>query len=189
MLIVIKKCDDLIHDNRILTNTLNDRTTKLNKIIQENLMVKSELDKCILNNQKNEQKLEFYEEQFNLFKSSNDNYQKIIKELKEQNDQLTLSLTEMQKKSQENLFSSEQTFKIKLKEELENTKKDMEEFYNNKSLEQNDRNEKKLQAYMEQIKELQEKNNQLISELTNKENMLDLACKENEKLAKISKSN
>ena len=61
-------------------------------------MVKSELDKCILNNQKNEQKLEFYEEQFNLFKSSNDNYQKIIKELKEQNDQLTLSLTEKQKK-------------------------------------------------------------------------------------------
>ena len=180
---LLKKCDDLIHDNRILTNTLNDRTTKLNKIIQENLMVKSELDKCILNNQKNEQKLEFYEEQFNLFKSSNDNYQKIIKELKEQNDQLTLSLTEMQKKNEENLFSSEQTFKIKLKEELENTKKNMEEFYNNKSLEQNDRNEKKLQAYMEQIKELQEKNNQLISELTNKENMLDLACKENEKLA------
>ena len=37
-------------------------------------MIKSELDKAELNNQKNEQKLEYYEEQFNLFKSSNDNY-------------------------------------------------------------------------------------------------------------------
>ena len=35
----------------------------------------------------------------------------------------------------------------------------MEQFYNNKSFEQNDRNKKKLQDYMEQLKELQEKNN------------------------------
>ena len=62
---LLKKCDDLIHDNRILTNILNDRTAQLNKIIQENLTVKSELDKNLLLNQKNEQKLEFYEEQFN----------------------------------------------------------------------------------------------------------------------------
>ncbi len=180
---LLKKCDDLINDNRILTNTLNDRTSQLNKIIQENLMVKSELDKCILNNQKNEQKLEFYEEQFNLFKSSNDNYQKIIKELKEQNDQLNLGLTEMQKKSEANLINSEENFKLRLKEEIENTKNKMEEYYNNRKLEQSDISEKKMQVFLEQIKDLQEKNNQLINELTNKEHMLDLACKENEKLA------
>ena len=180
---LLKKCDDLINDNRILTSALTDRTSKLNKIIQENLMVKSELDKCILNNQKNEQKLEFYEEQFNLFKSSNDNYQKIIKELKEQNDQLNLGLTELQKKSEENLINSEEKFKIRLKEEIENTKKNMEEFYNNRKLEQNDKSEKKIQVFLEQIKNLQEKNNELINELNKKENMLDLAYKENEKLA------
>ena len=84
---LLKKCDDLIHDNRILSNILNDRTAQLNKIIQENLTVKSELDKNLLINQKNEQKLEFYEEQFKLYKSSNENYQKIIEELKEQINQ------------------------------------------------------------------------------------------------------
>ena len=72
-----------MHDNRLLINTFNERTTKLNKIIQENLCVKSELDKSNLNNQKNEQKIAFYEEQLNLYKTNNDNYQKIIKELKE----------------------------------------------------------------------------------------------------------
>ena len=39
-------------------------------------MVKQQLDKCFLNKQKNEQNLEYYKEKFNLFKSSNDNYQK-----------------------------------------------------------------------------------------------------------------
>ena len=72
----MKKCDDYLHDNRLLTNTLNERTTKLNKIIQENLFVKSELDKSNLNNQKNEQKIAFYEEQFNLYKTNNDNIRK-----------------------------------------------------------------------------------------------------------------
>ena len=179
---LLKKCDDLIHDNLILSNTLNDRTAKLNKIIQENLIVKSELDKCLLNNQKNEQKLEFYEEQFNLFKTSNDNYQKIIKELKEENERLNKNLIEMQKNNEQDLKKTELTFKTHLKEEIENTKKGLEEFYNNKSLEQNEKNEKKTQSYMEQIKELQDKNNELSSELKNKEKMLDIACKENEKL-------
>ena len=81
---LLKKCDDLLHDNQILSNTLNDRNIRLSKIIQENLAVKAELDKTVLNNKKNEQKISFYEEQFNLYKTNNDNYQKIIKELKEE---------------------------------------------------------------------------------------------------------
>ena len=179
---LLKKCDDLIHDNRILSNTLNDRTSKLNKIIQENLMIKTELDKCLLTNQKNEQKLEYYEEQFNLFKTSNDNYQQIIKELKEQNQQLNLNLIEQQKTNKNNLKKSEDNFKNKLKEEIQKTKKDMEEFYKNKILEEKEKNDKKSENVMEQIKELQNKNKELASELTKKEGMLDLACKENEKL-------
>ena len=179
---LLKKCDDLIHDNLILSNTLNDRTSKLNKIIQENLMVKNELDKCLLNNQKNEQKLEFYEEQFNLFKTSNDNYQKIIKELKDQNSQLNTELEKVQKMNELNLKKTEDNYKNQLKEEINNTKKSLEEFYNNKSMEEKEKNEKKTQELMEQLKELQEKNNELTNELKNKEKMLDIACKENEKV-------
>ena len=184
---LLKKCDDLIHDNLILNNTLNDRTSKLNKIIQENLIVKSELDKCLLNNQKNEQKLEFYEEQFNLFKTSNDNYQKIIKELKEQNNQLNKNIVEMQKANEQNLKKVEENHKNQLKEEINNTKKNLEEFYNNKIIEEKEKNEQKTQGLMEQLKELQGKNNELMNELKNKEKMLDIACKENEKV--VSENN
>ena len=179
---LLKKCDDLIHDNRILSNTLNDRTSKLNKIIQENLMIKSQLDKCLLNNQKNEQKLEYYEEQFNLYKSSNDNYQKIINELKEQNDKLNKNLIEMEQSNEENLRKEEERHQMQIKEEIENTKKEMEEINENKVQEENEKFEKKEQDLLQQLKELQNKNDELLNELTNKDNMFDLVCKENEKL-------
>ena len=179
---LLKKCDDLIHDNKILSNILNDRTSKLNKIIQENLMIKSQLDKSLLNNQKNEQKLQFYEEQFNLFKTSNDNYLKIIKELKEQNVQLNNNLKETEKTNEENLKNVEEKYKFQLKGDLENTKKEIEEIYENRNLEENEKNEKKIQIFKNLIQGLEEKNEQLINELTNKENMFDIVCKQNEKL-------
>ena len=179
---LLKKCDDLINDNRILSNTLKERTNQLNKIIQENLMVKTELDKSVLNNQKNEQKIEYYEEQFNLFKSSNDNYQKIIKELKEQNDKLSANLAQMEKTNETNLKKEGEKFKIQLKSEIENTKKTMNELYNNKIKEINEKNDNKNKALAEQMKELKDKNGELTKELNNKNNMFNLVCKENEKI-------
>ena len=172
---LLKKCDDLIHDNKILNNTLNDRTTKLNKIIQENLYVKSQLDKYILTNQKNEQKLAFYEEQFNLFKANNENYQKIIKELKDQNEQLTQNLTQLQEEQKQ----SEENYKNKIQEEIEETKREMEEIYNNKNREEV---EEKINEFMEKIKILEGKNEELTNELAKKEQIVEFICKENEKL-------
>lgn len=116
---LLKKCDDLMHDNRILSSTLNDRNARLNKIIQENLLIKAELDKAVLSNQKNEQKIVFYEEQFSLYKANNENYQKIIQELKDQIEQLNLNLAQMEKEKIEN----EKAWEEKMKEEVENTKK------------------------------------------------------------------
>ena len=179
---LLKKCDDLIHDNKILSNSLNDRTSKLNKTIQENLMIKSQLDKSLLNNQKNEQKLQFYEEQFNLFKTTNDNYQKIIKELKEKNADLNHNLEEMVKINEDNLKSLKEDFRTQLKEKIENSKREIEELYENRNREHLEKNEKKITAFMNQIKELEEKNEELINELTNKSNMLDRVSNENEKL-------
>ena len=75
---------------------------KLNQIVKENLSIKTELDKSNLINQKNEQKMAFYEEQLKLFKNNNDNYQKIIKELKEQNKQLNLNMAKIKNTSEEN---------------------------------------------------------------------------------------
>ena len=108
---LMKKCDDLLHDNKLLSSTLNDRSNKLNKIIQENLTVKSQLDKALILNQKNEQKLQFFQEQFTLYKTSNENYQKIIQELKEQIDQLNNNISDLQKTHEENLNEAKKPMK------------------------------------------------------------------------------
>lgn len=108
---LLKKCDDLMHDNRILSSTLNDRNARLNKIIQENLLIKAELDKAVLSNQKNEQKIVFYEEQFSLYKANNENYQKIIQELKSQNEQLNINYTKLKTTSEESQKKSEEKYK------------------------------------------------------------------------------
>ena len=175
---LLKKCDDLMHDNRILSNTLNDRNSRLNKIIQENLLIKAELDKAVLSNQKNEQKIVFYEEQFSLYKANNENYQKIIQELKDQIEQLNLNLAQMEKEKIEN----EKAWEEKMKEEVENTKKNLEEIYINKKKDDNEKIGKETKVLVEQIKLLQEKSQEMAKDLANKEKMFDLVCKENEKL-------
>ena len=184
---LLKKCDDLLHDNRLLSNTLNERTAKLNQIVQENLTIKSQLDKALINNQKNEQKLEFYEEQFNLYKTSNENYQKLIKELKEQIEELNNNITELQKNHEENLNEAEDNYKNNLKLELEKNKQEIEDFYINQYHEKNNNNEQKIKDMFQHIKDLEEKNDELITELTKKDNMLESLSKENDKLSEEKK--
>ena len=179
---LLKKCDDLIHDNRILSNLLSERTTHLNNIIQENLTVKSELDKSLITNQKNEQKLEFYEEQFNLYKASNENYQKIIQELKDQIAQLNLNITQIQKTNEEDKEQAEKDYQNNLKIELDNNKKEIEDLYENKIKEEKEIHDQKIDEMLEHIKTLEEKNDELSNELNKKNNMFELVCKENEKL-------
>ena len=58
----------------------------------------------------------------------------------------------------------------------------MEEFHNKEIKEINEKNEKNTQSFLDKIKELEDKNKQLLNDLTNKNNMFDLVCKENEKL-------
>ena len=49
---LLKRCKDLIEDNRLLNSALNERTSKLNKIIQENILLKSQIETYKLNIQK-----------------------------------------------------------------------------------------------------------------------------------------
>jgi chromosome segregation ATPase len=147
---------------------------KLNKIVQENLSMKTELDKTILINQKNEQKMAFYEEQLMLFKNNNDNYQKIIKELREQNKQLNLNLAKYKNASEENKKKSEE----KYKSDIEEIKKNLEN-----KIQTDDKNyESKINTLSEEIKTLKEKNSELEKELKNKDNIIQLMYKDNEKL-------
>ena len=185
---LLKKCNDLIHDNRLLNKALIERTNKLNKIVQENLFIKSELDKSILNNQKNEQKLVFYEEQFNLFKNNNENYQKIIQELKSQNEQLNINYTKLKTTSEENQKKSEE----KYKNDIAEMKKNMENSYNNKidKIQNEDKSyENQIKSLNEEINTLKEKNNELIKDLESKENVIDLMYKDNQKITEENNLN
>ena len=122
-------------------------------------MIKAELDKAVLINQKNEQKLVFYEEQFNLYKTNNENYQKIIQELKDQIEKLNLNLVQMEKEKIEN----EKAWEEKMKEEVENTKKNMEELYTNKKKDDNEKIGKETKVLVQQIKLLHEKKKRLFT--------------------------
>ena len=177
----IKKFNDLIQDNRLLNKTLNERTNNLSKIVEENLYIKTELEKSILINQKNLQKMAFYEEQLKLFKSNNDNYQKIIMELKQHNEQLNMNLVKFKNTSEENMKKSEE----KYKNEIEEIKKNME----NKIQTEDKNYEIKIKALSDEIKTLKEKNAELEKELQAKENVIQLMYKDNEKLTNQSNLN
>ena len=174
---LIKRCNELILNNRLLNETLNDRNTKLNKIAQENINIKKEYDKSMANYKKMEQKMKLYEDQLNLFKSNNENYQKIIKELKQQNDLLNLNMTKAKNEHEEEQKLAEE----KYRNEIEDIKKNMEELYNNK-IQGDDMNENKIKDLLEEIKLLKEKIKELDDELQNKENVIQLMYKDNEKL-------
>jgi hypothetical protein len=118
-----------------------------------------------------------YEDQLNLFKSNNENYQKIIKELKQQNEQLTQNMTKIKNANEEERKIAEE----KYRNEIEDIKKNMEELYNNK-IQGDDMNENKIKDLLEEIKLLKEKIKELNDELQKKENVIQLMYKDNEKL-------
>ena len=160
---LIKRCEDLIEDNKMLNTALNERTTKLNQIIKENISLKTKNNQLKLGAKNNEQKIKFYEEEFQIFKNKNENYEKIIEEMKNRN-----------KKSNENEYNKtyelvknlENDFKNQIKEEILNIKKNLEEINiqsktnNTNNLKTEDNNTQKIYSEIEILKEKNEKLNQ-----------------------------
>ena len=172
---LIKKYEDLIEDNRLLNDALNERTSKLNKIIKENVLLKSHINQLEDYNKKSAQKIKFYEEQFCLFKNNSDNYQKIINELKLQNEKLN-NIVKMENNNefQKNM---ENDFKIQIKEEILNIKKNLNEISSqnkNKNINNDETKnlENKINNLLNENKTLKEMNGKLNSqnELINIEN-------------------
>ena len=182
---LLQKCNELIHDNKLLNQGLDESNNKLNIILQENLSLKSELDKSILSNKKNEQKIIFYEEQLNLFKNNNENYQKIIKELKQQNDQLNSKLNKIKTTNEENKKKNEE----KYKNDIEEIKKNMQESFNTKMKLDDKYYDNKIKNLTEEINKLKETNKDLRKQLESKEKVIELMYKDNEKLTNQNKLN
>ena len=180
---LLKKCDKLIYDNHILSDELTDRANKLNKIVQENTLMKAEYDKSMINLSKLQQKIKLYEDQLNLFKSNNENYQKIIRELKLQNEQLNKNLNKMKNSYEDKLKKQEDLYK----NEIEDMKINIAKLYDNK-IQEEKKNETKIKALTEEIKELNEKNKILEMDLKDKQNVIELMYKDNEKLNNDNKN-
>ena len=168
---LIKRCEELIEDNRLLNSALNERTSKLNKIIKENVSLKAQINQLNINAKKTEQNIIVYEKQIQNFKYEVDNYQKLINELKGENKKLN---NENNNELQNNL---ENDFKNQIKEEILSIKKNLEEINiqsrNKYSLENNSKYiENDYNNIYEENKLLKEKINDLKSqnELMKEEN-------------------
>ena len=177
---LLKKCNELILDNRILNEALNDKSSKLNKMIQENANMKKEYNKSMANFRNMQQKVKIYEDQLNLFKNNNANNEKIIRELKQQNEQANINLKKVKSEYEEKLKKAEE----KYKNEIEENKKNLEALYNNKIQgdDKNVKNENKIKSLMEEIDLLKGKNQEILKDLQSKENTIELMYKDNQKL-------
>ena len=77
-----KRYKNLIEDNKLLNETLNERTSKLNEIIQENENLRLQLN----NNIENENKIKtYYEKKISTYETNINECNKIINDLKERN--------------------------------------------------------------------------------------------------------
>ena len=128
---LMRKYEELIEDNKLLNRELNERTSKLNKIIKENISLKSEINQLKLGAIKNEQKINYYEEQFNLYKNKDDNNRKIINELKFQNEKMKLNMNKIDNENEKNY---EKDFQNQLKQEIEIIKKNIVEINNHNKI-------------------------------------------------------
>jgi hypothetical protein len=63
---LLKKCNELILNNRLLNESINDKNNKLTKISEENLYMKNEYNKSMTNFRKMQEKIKVFEDQINL---------------------------------------------------------------------------------------------------------------------------
>ena len=106
---LMKRYEELIEDNKLLNSALNERTSKLNQIIKENISLKSQNKQLKLSAKNKDEKINLYEEQLQFLKNQNEK----------------LNVNENNKDElQKNL---EDDFKNQIKEEIIIIKKNLEE--------------------------------------------------------------
>ena len=89
-----KKFKNLIDDNRILSDALNEKSTKLNDFIQENENLRLQINNYIDNETKYKLQIQYYEKQIGLYENNINDYNNIINDLKASNEKLTGDLSE-----------------------------------------------------------------------------------------------
>jgi hypothetical protein len=89
-----KRFKNLIDDNRLLNDTLNERNSKINEYIQENENLRLQMNNYIDNESKYRMQIQYCEKQIQLYETNINDYNNIIKDLKNSNEKLTNNLTQ-----------------------------------------------------------------------------------------------
>ena len=89
-----KRFKNLIDDNRVLNDTLNEKGTKLNELMQENENLRLQINNYIDNETKYKLQLQYYEKQIGLYENNINDYNNIINDLKVSNEKLTNDLSQ-----------------------------------------------------------------------------------------------
>ena len=164
------RCHNLINDNKLLNETLNERTTKLNELIQENENYKKE--------RKNKKNL--YENKIEIYKKENLEKNNIIKNLKEEINRLKNNLIiekEKNKEYENKLKKYDIEFENRIEEEKLKIKKAYQNICNLNNKENNEMN-----YYENEIELIKKQSNIYLTNLKSKEKSIELMTKENEKL-------
>ena len=164
------RCNNLINDNKLLNETLNERTTKLNELIQENENYKKE--------RKNNKNL--YQNKIEIFKKENLEKNNTIKNLKEEINRLKNNLViekEKNKEYENKLKKYDIEFENRIEEEKLKIKKAYQNLYNLNNKENNE-----MKYYENEIELIKKQSNIYLTNLKSKEKSIELMTKENEKL-------
>ena len=161
-----KKFKNLIDDNRILNDTLNEKSNKLNEFIQENENLRLQINNYIDNETKYKIQLQYYEKQIRLYETNINDYNNIINDLKESNEKLTNNLSE--------------NFDKKTKKESTNTNNYNNFNYFNVRNINNNNNDGELQLIKNQ-------NMIYVNDIKSKDSTIELITKKNQKLVHENK--
>ena len=164
-----KKFKNLLDDNRILSETLNDKSSKLNEFIQENENLRLQINNYIDNETKYKLQLQYYEKQIGLYETNINDYNNIINDLKISNEKLSnnLSLDTDNIKDKEKNNTNEQNSKYGTNNNYNNYN-----YFNVKNINSND-------GEMQLIKN---QNMIFANDLKSKDYTIDLVNKKNNKL-------
>ena len=191
-----KRYKNLIEDNKLLNETLNERTSKLNEIIQENENIKIQFN----NNIENEKQIKiYYEQRIKEYENKIKQFDNIINDLKRKKD-ININNNINNKNINQNNLNTNNEDELKLIKNqnliyLNNIKSkdntiELITKENEKLLNENKEYRIKIEEYTQNITDLystiKEKNN-IINILKSKEGIIEdnLKEKENKKVLKI----
>ena len=164
-----KKFKNLLDDNRILSETLNDKSSKLNEFIQENENLRLQINNYIDNETKYKLQLQYYEKQIGLYETNINDYNNIINDLKISNEKLSNNL-------------SQDTDNIKDKEKNNTNEQNSKYGTNNNYNNYNYFNVKNINSNDGEMQLIKNQNMIFANDLKSKDYTIDLVNKKNNKL-------